>query len=79
MLKVRGGAYYWNGPIFSSELDRGMDILELTPSPLLSANEIAAAKLVRFDAYSPQSQPKTTWPPALQPLVTSGVCDSEAL
>ena len=58
------GAYYWNGLIFSSELDRGMDILELTPSDQLSANEIAAAKLVRFDAYNPQSQPKMTWPPA---------------
>jgi hypothetical protein len=58
------GAYYWNGLIISSELDRGMDILELTPSEHLSANEIAAAKLVRFDAYNPQSQPKMTWPPA---------------
>lgn len=58
------GAYYWNGLIFSSELDRGMDILELTPSAQLSANEIAAAKLVRFEAYNPQSQPRMTWPPA---------------
>ncbi len=58
------GAYYWNGLIVSSELDRGLDILELTPSAQLSANEIAAAKLVRFDAYNPQSQPKMTWPPA---------------
>jgi hypothetical protein len=58
------GAYYWNGLIISSELDRGMDILELTPSDQLSANEIAAAKLVRFDEYNPQSQPKVTWPPA---------------
>ena len=56
------GAYYWNGLIFSSELDRGMDILELTPSAQLSANEIAAAKLVRFNEYNPQSQPKMTWP-----------------
>jgi hypothetical protein len=58
------GAYYWNGLIVSSELDRGMDILELTPSDQLSANEIAAAKLVRFDRYNPQSQPRVTWPPA---------------
>ncbi|WP_310570699.1 hypothetical protein [Gemmatimonas sp.] len=58
------GAYYWNGLIFSSELDRGMDILELTPSAQLSANEIAAAKLVTFTDYNPQSQPKMTWPPA---------------
>ena len=78
------GAYYWNGLIFSSELDRGMDILELTPSPHLSANEIAAAKLVRFDAYNPQSQPKMTWPPAfvvvrsyLDQLVRNGGLASE--
>jgi hypothetical protein len=58
------GAYYWNGLIFSSELDRGMDILELTPSAQLSANEIAAAKLVQFNEYNQQSQPKMTWPPA---------------
>lgn len=58
------GAYYWNGLIFSSELDRGMDILELTPSAQLSANEIAAAKLVTFTEFNPQSQPKYTWPPA---------------
>ncbi len=58
------GAYYWNGLIVSSELDRGMDILELVPSDQLSANEIAAAKLVRFERYNPQSQPMLTWPPA---------------
>ncbi|MFN8802377.1 MAG: LVIVD repeat-containing protein, partial [Gemmatimonas sp.] len=43
------GAYYWNGLIVSSELDRGLDILELTPTAQLSANEIAAAKLVTFE------------------------------
>jgi hypothetical protein len=58
------GAYYWNGMIYSSELDRGFDIYELTPSPLLSANEIAAAKLITLKEYNPQSQPKYTWPPA---------------
>lgn len=58
------GAYYWNGYIYSSELDRGMDIYELMPSDQLSANELAAAKLVRFTEYNPQSQPKMTWPPA---------------
>ena len=38
--------------------------LELTPSAQLSANELAAAKLVTFTEYNPQSQPKMTWPPA---------------
>ena len=60
------GAYYWNGYIYSSELDRGMDIYELTPSAHLSANEIAAAKLVTFSEYNPQSQPKLTWPTAFE-------------
>ena len=58
------GAYYWNGLIYSSELDRGFDVLELTPSPQLSANEIAAAKLVTLKEYNPQSQPKLVWPAA---------------
>ena len=53
------GAYYWNGMIYSSELDRGFDIMELTPSAQLSANEIAAAKLVKMTQYNPQSQPST--------------------
>lgn len=58
------GAYYYNGVVYSSELARGFDVLELTPSDHLSANEIAAAKLVRFDQYNPQSQPKLVWPAA---------------
>ena len=58
------GAYYWNGMIYSSELDRGMDIYELQPSAHLSANELAAAKLVQYKEYNPQSQPRMTWPPA---------------
>jgi hypothetical protein len=64
------GAYYWNGYVYSSELDRGFDVYELTPSPQLSANEIAAAKLVTLKEYNPQSQPKLTWPAAF-PVVRS--------
>ena len=58
------GAYYWNGYIYSSEIDRGFDIMELQPSDKLSKNEIAAAKLVQFKEYNPQSQPKIEWPAA---------------
>jgi hypothetical protein len=64
------GAYYWNGYIYSSELDRGFDILELQPSDQLSKNEIEAAKLVKFVEYNPQSQPKIVWPAAF-PVVRS--------
>jgi hypothetical protein len=64
------GAYWYNGYIYSSELSRGFDILELTPSEFLSQNEIDAAKLVRFEEYNPQSQPRIVWPPAF-PVVRS--------
>ena len=66
------GAYYWNGLVYSSELARGFDILELLPSDKLSANELAAAKLVKFEEYNPQSQPKIVWPAAF-PVVRSYV------
>jgi hypothetical protein len=64
------GAYYWNGYIYSSELARGFDVLELVPSDKLSANEIAAAKLVTMQEYNPQSQPHYTFPAAF-PVVRS--------
>ena len=64
------GAYWWNGYIYSSELDRGFDVLELLPSDEISKNEIEAAKLVRMEEYNPQSQPKIVWPAAF-PVVRS--------
>ena len=64
------GAYWYNGMIYSSEMARGLDILELLPSEYLSANEIAAAKLVQMDEFNPQSQPKVEWPAAF-PVVRS--------
>ena len=69
-LGASWGAYWWNGRIYSSELDRGFDVLALEPSDQLSANEIAAAKLVHLDEYNPQSQPKIVWPAAF-PVVRS--------
>ncbi len=64
------GAYWHNGLIYSSEMARGLDVLEILPSEHLSANEIAAAKLVMFDEFNPQSQPRITWPAAF-PVVRS--------
>jgi hypothetical protein len=64
------GAYYYNGYIYSSELSRGLDVLELQPSEFLSQNELDAAKLVRMEQYNPQSQPHITWPAAF-PVVRS--------
>ena len=55
-------AYWYNGVIVSSEIARGLDIFELTPSGLLSQNEIDAAKSVHLDYMNTQGQPKLVWP-----------------
>jgi hypothetical protein len=39
-----------------------MDIFELTPSALLTQNEIDAAKTVRLDYLNAQGQPQFVWP-----------------
>jgi hypothetical protein len=57
-------AYWYNGAIISSEISRGLDVMELTPSAFLSQNEIDAAKTVRQDYFNAQGQPKFVWPPS---------------
>ena len=55
--------YWYNGVIVSSEIVRGLDVFELTPSALISQNEIDAAKSVRLEYLNAQGQPKFVWPP----------------
>ncbi len=62
VLAGQWSSYWHNGRIYGSEIARGLDVLELTPSALLSENELAAAKLVQVDQLNPQSQQKLTWP-----------------
>jgi hypothetical protein len=62
---VMGGSwsvYWYNGVIVSSEIARGLDILELEPSQFLSQNEIDAAKTVKLDYLNAQGQPQFVWP-----------------
>ncbi len=54
--------YWYNGMIVSSEIARGLDIFELTPSAFISQNEIDAAKSVQVDYLNTQGQPKFVWP-----------------
>jgi hypothetical protein len=56
--------YWYNGAIVSSEIARGLDIFDLVASPLLTQNEIDAAKTVRFEEFNAQMQPKFTWTPS---------------
>jgi hypothetical protein len=57
-------AYWYNGTIVSSEIARGLDVAELTPSQYVSQNEIDAAKTVRLEYLNTQGQPKFVWPPS---------------
>ena len=62
---ANGGAwssYWFNGRIYSSEIARGLDILELTPTENLTQNEIDAAKTVRVAELNVQNQQKIVWP-----------------
>jgi hypothetical protein len=64
---VTGGfwsAYWYNGKIVGSEIERGLDVFELQPSEYLSQNEIDAAKTIHFDYLNVQGQPKIVWPPS---------------
>ncbi len=76
--------YWYNGLIIGSEIARGLDVLRLTPSEHLTANELEAANLVRFDEFNPQHQPRLEWPdhPAVSrayadQLVRSGAMNEE--
>jgi hypothetical protein len=67
-MLVLGGdwsAYWYNGNIYASEIARGLDIFELTPSKFLTQNEIDAAKTVRASELNVQNQQKIEWPPQL--------------
>jgi hypothetical protein len=67
-MLVLGGdwsAYWYNGNIYASEIARGLDIFELTPTQHLTQNEIDAAKTVRVAALNVQNQQKIEWPAQL--------------
>ncbi|HEY6783817.1 MAG TPA: hypothetical protein VI159_02645 [Gemmatimonadales bacterium] len=69
-------AYWYNGMIVSSEIGRGLDILELTPNDLLTQNEIDAAKLVHVAQQNVQDQQRIVWPNS--PVVAQAYLDQLA-
>ena len=67
-MLVLGGdwsAYWYNGYIYGSEIARGLDVFELTPSKFLTQNEIDAARSVRVNELNVQNQQKIEWPASL--------------
>ncbi len=64
-MLVLGGswsAYWYNGKIYSSEIARGLDIFELTPSDHLTQHELDAAKSVHVAELNVQNQQRIVWP-----------------
>ncbi len=77
---ITGGywsTYWYNGYIYGTEIARGLDVMQLQPSDLLSENEIAAASLphgtVTFNA---QQQTMFRWP--AEPVVARAYLDQLA-
>jgi hypothetical protein len=66
-------AYWYNGLIYGTEIARGLDVLRLTPNEYLSANEIAAAELVRVETSNLQHQERLEWP--AHPVVARALLD----
>jgi hypothetical protein len=67
-MLVLGGywsAYWYNGYIYGSEIARGLDVFELTPTKFLTQNEIDAARTVQLAELNVQDQPKIEWPDQL--------------
>jgi hypothetical protein len=64
MLILAGhwSAYWYNGYIYGSEIARGLDVFELTPTQHLSQNEIDAARSVRTSELNVQAQEQFVWP-----------------
>jgi hypothetical protein len=56
--------YWYNGLLVSSEMARGLDVLELVPSAFISQNEIEAANTVKLEYLNAQGQPTYVWPPS---------------
>jgi hypothetical protein len=67
MLVLAGDwcAYWYNGHIYASEIARGLDVFELTPTKFLTQNEIDAAKTVQVAELNVQNQQKIEWPRSL--------------
>jgi hypothetical protein len=54
-------AYWYNGNVYGSEISRGLDVFELTPTKFLTQNEIDAAKTVQVSELNVQNQEKIVW------------------
>jgi hypothetical protein len=73
VLAGHWSAYWNNGFVYGSEIGRGVDVLRLKPSEFLTADEIAAAELVRTSEPNTQHHRLVVWPDS--PVVARAYLD----
>lgn len=56
--------YWFNGNIIGSEIARGLDVFELTPTEHLSANEIKAMQQVQVEEHNAMAMRSFDWEPS---------------
>jgi hypothetical protein len=67
-------SYWYDGRVYATEIQRGLDVFALAPSAFLSSNEIAAALLAsQGGRFNPQQQFPVTWP--AEPVVARAYVD----
>jgi uncharacterized protein (DUF305 family) len=67
-------SYWYEGKIYATEIQRGLDVFVLQPSEFLTANEIAAAALAdQGRLFNPQQQFPASWP--AEPVVARAYLD----
>jgi hypothetical protein len=78
--------YYYNGHTFATDLARGFDVFDYTPTADLSANEIQAASEPQLDRMNAQLQGRIVWAPSfavvrshLDQLVRADAIDAKTL
>lgn len=70
-------AYWYAGKVFGTEIARGLDVLSLSPSDYLSANEIAAASYqMPGVVVNAQQQRRHEWP--VEPAIALAYVDQLA-
>ncbi len=66
--------YWYRGKIYGTEIVRGLDVLTLTPSEYLTAEQIAAATVAdQGEVFNPQQQYPVSWP--AEPVVAQAYVD----
>jgi hypothetical protein len=66
VLAGHWSGYWYNGQVYGAEIARGLDVMDMTPTEHLTANEIAAANTVVLEEHNAMSMRRITWEPSFE-------------